>query len=210
MSPSHHLGSLKIGPIIALLLSAIACLGADWADTWESITRTAADVRSIEADFVQEKHLDILTRPLVSRGRLVFSKPASLRWEYLTPLKSLLLMHDGRTRQYVEREGRLAAATGPAMEALPMVMAEITNWLSGRYRDSADFKAELVAGQKIVLFPRDPALAGMIQKIELAFDDIPGMIRTVTIVESEASVTILNFQNPQLNPQISETVFQEP
>ena len=148
--------------------------------------------------------------PLVSHGRLVFRKPASLRWEYLTPLKSLLLMHDGKTRQYVDRDGRLAAVTGPAIEALPVVMAEITNWLSGRFQDSTDFRAELVAGQKIVLVPRNPALAGMIQKIELTFDDTPGMIRKVTIVESEDSVTILSFIDPQLNPKVPETVFQGP
>lgn len=201
---------LKLRSIIALVLGALACLGAGWADSWESITETATGVRSIQAEFVQEKHLKILARPLVSKGRLVFEKPASLRWEYISPLKSLLLMHDGRTRRFADADGQLVEISGAPVEMMPTVMAEITRWLGGRFSESTDFESELVPGEKIVLSPRAPALARIIKRIELAFADTPGMIRSVNIIEDEASFTVLEFFAPRLNEPVPEGSFGGP
>jgi outer membrane lipoprotein-sorting protein len=193
-----------------LLIAALACLGAGWADSWEAIRRTAAGIDNIQLDFVQEKHLAILARPLVSRGRLTFRKPDSLRWQYDSPVKSLLLMRGERVRQYVESDGRLTEAAGAGVAAMPVVMGEIALWLGGRFAESPDFNAELIPGRRVVLTPRRPALARIIQRIELEFDETPGMIRRVTITESETSVTALDFENARLNQPLPETLFEKP
>ena len=67
---------------------------------------------SVQAYFSQEKHLKILVRPLISTGRFVFQAPGSLRWEYSTPLRSVLIMHDGRIKKYVEVNGKLTEERG--------------------------------------------------------------------------------------------------
>lgn len=208
MKPSGKSHTRRIE--VLLLSAALACLGADWADSWDAIRRTAAGIDSIQANFVQEKRLAILARPLASHGRLVFRKPDSLRWEYDSPVKSLLLMHGGRTRQFVECDGRLIEAAGAAVEALPLVMGEITLWLGGRFAESADFAAELIPGRRVVLSPRNPALARIIRRIELDFDDTPGMIRRVTISESETSETTLEFDSARLNQPLAQDLFEKP
>jgi len=194
----------------ALLLAAVAVLGAGWADDWQSVTAAASGVTSIQADFTQEKRMRILARPLTSRGRFVFEKPGSLRWEYTSPVRSLLLTAEGRTRRFAESEGRLVEAAEAPFEVMPMVMKEITRWLGGRFSESTDFEATLVPGQKIVLAPRNEALSRWVQRIELAFADTPGVIRTVTIVESPESSTIMTFSEPRINQPVAGRLFREP
>ena len=195
---------------MALIPAALCCLGAGWATSWDAIAKTADGVTSIQAVFVQEKHLEILSRPLISRGRFFFRKPASLRWEYTAPLQSLLVAHGGRTRQYVYKDGEMLEVSAAPARVMPVVMAEITRWLGGRFSESTDFKAELVPREKIILVPAAPALAGVIQRIELAFHDTPGVIRSVKIFESEASFTVFEFNDPRLNANVPDEMFQGP
>ena len=67
-------------PLLFLLLLALLPAEA-MADKLQKPGR----LRSVQAEFVQEKHLKILTRPLVSRGTFAFQAPQSLRWEYRSP-----------------------------------------------------------------------------------------------------------------------------
>ena len=82
---------------VALMIASFLSLG--WADNWEGIRKGAETVKSIRADFIQEKHMKILTRPFVSKGILLYRVPGGLRWEYTEPVKSVLLMFDGRTKR---------------------------------------------------------------------------------------------------------------
>ncbi len=119
-------------------------------------------------------------------------------------------MADGRVRRFTESDGRRVETAGAAVQAMPVVAAEIARWLGGRFSESPDFQADLVPGQKVVLTPRAPALAGMIQRIELAFDDTPGVIRTVTVVEARDASTVLTFGDPRLNQALPANLFRDP
>lgn len=70
-----------------------------------SFAGSSLRVDSVQADFVQEKSLPILARPLISQGRFLFQAPGSLRWEYFSPLSSVLLMNNGQVRKFVKHNG---------------------------------------------------------------------------------------------------------
>jgi len=102
MSRREVVMNKKTGSVLKVitLLTALLCIG--WADDWEGIRAASGKLTSISADFVQEKHMKILSRPLVSRGVFHYQNPASLRWEYQSPIQSILLMHNGKTKRYVQ------------------------------------------------------------------------------------------------------------
>ncbi len=195
--------SLTIAFIVACLLS----LG--WSDNWEGIKKGAEAVKSIRADFVQEKHMKILTRPFVSKGILLYRIPGDLRWEYTEPVKSVLLMFDGRTRRFTEGTDGLVEDKGAGRHAMQFVMQEITRWFSGRFDENPDFEADLASGGRIVLRPRKTALAGIIARIELVLSDRPGIIRSVEIYENEDTFTRIIFQNVKSNEDLPDEIFQE-
>lgn len=193
--------------LLLLFLSAGLCLG--WADSWESIRAAAENVKAVSADFVQEKHLPILAKPLVSNGRFVYRRPDSLRWEYFSPVKSVLLMVDGKARRFVQSEDGLMEDAGARLQAMQFVMPEIGGWLSGRFEDNPMFEARLEEDGRIVLIPKDEGMARFIQRIELLLSDQPGVIEQVLIFEGEKAYTRMRFTDIQVNPVIDDRLFRE-
>lgn len=195
------------GVSLCLVVSAFLCLG--WADSWKAIRQDAAGIHTIQADFIQETHLKILKKPLVSKGIFCFKAPDSLRWEYHRPIESILLMDRGKIRRYIRTDQGFIRDAGARLQAMQIVMREITGWLAGRFADNPDFKAALVPGPKIVLTPRSPALAAIIRKIVLVPAKQPGVIDSVYIDEGKNSYTKLTFTGCRLNEKLNDRIFQE-
>ena len=196
------------GMLALLLLVAADVSGARWNATLDSIKEAAGAVSSIRAEFSQEKHLKILSRPLVSTGVLCYQRPLSLRWEYRAPLKSVLLLHAGRARRFVWEGDAFVETSGSGMDAVRFVAEEIPRWLQGRFDENPNFSVDL-HDSTVVLNPKSAALAGMIQRIELQLAQQPGVIDTVTVFEGPDNFTRFTFRDTQLNTDLPETVFTE-
>ena len=186
-----------------------ACLSIAWANTWDGLKTAANKVTSVSAEFTQEKHMKILSRPLVSKGVFHFQAPESLRWEYRSPFRSIMLLHQGKTKRYIHVNQGFIEDSGAGLQSMQTILPQITQWLSGRFDKNPAFTATLEAGQKIVLVPRKQSLAVMIQRIELVLAKRPGIIKSVMIYESQDSFTKLIFHNVILNEPIEDTVFRK-
>ena len=196
------------GLIAALILGGTGGFGSDWTASLASIKAAAGAVSSIRADFSQEKHLKILSRPLVSTGVLYYRRPLSLRWEYREPVKSVLLLHAGRVRRFVWDRDAFRETSGSGVDAVRFVAEEIPRWLQGRFDANPDFSVAL-QDTTIVLKPKSAALAGVIERIELHLAQQPGVIDSVTVFEGPDSFTRFTFRNTQVNTELPEAVFTE-
>jgi outer membrane lipoprotein-sorting protein len=193
----------------AVLFLAAAFLSVGWGNSWEELKSAAGTVQSISAEFVQEKHMKILTRPLISSGVFYFQAPGSLRWEYRTPLRNILLMTDAGTERYVWTDAGFAKDANANLQAMQVVLEHIAQWLEGQFENHPMFAAKLEPGPRIILTPKEQAFTKMIQRIELVFSQRPGIIESVTIHESDDSFTRLVFKNVALNPPIDRSVFRK-
>jgi outer membrane lipoprotein-sorting protein len=191
------------------LLLAAAWLSIGWGGSWEELKSAAEPVKSVRAEFVQEKHMKILARPLVSSGVFYYQAPASLRWEYRAPLRNILLMDAERMERWVETDGHLTKDAGANLQAMQIVMEQIAQWLDGRFDENPMFAASLDPGRVIVLVPRERSFARMIQRIAVRLSERAGVIDTVTIFEADASYTQLAFKNVVLNQPIDVSVFRQ-
>ena len=192
-------------PVLCIVLAA---LSAAWSSSWESIRAAAGGIQSVEAAFTQEKHLEILAEPLVSRGRLLFAAPDKLRWEYEAPLPSVLLMDGDRVQRFVKTGGAWTEDASAALPAMSFVMQEISRWMNGRFDDNPDFEARLEPEGRIVLTPRKEALATVIQKIVLQLAETPGVIDAVTVYEDDRNFTRLAFDHVRVNQSIEPALFR--
>ncbi len=187
-------------------LALLVCLLAATALAQDGPSR----LRSVQAAFVQEKHLKILVKPLVSTGTFAFQTPHSLRWEYRSPVRSLLLMHGGRIRKLIERDGRLEPDNGASVEAMQVVFQDLGRWLDGRFEDNPMFAAARPDARTVVLTPKEEGLRAMISRIELHLGEQEGVMERVIIVEGEAGATELRFTDAVVNREIPASVFTEP
>lgn len=200
-----HFKSVKLYWLLPLL--ALLCIG--WAGSWDELKSTAGSVTSVQADFIQEKHLAILARPLVSEGVFYYQAPQSLRWEYSRPVESVLLMHEGNIKRYVKRTSGFEEENNAGLEAMQVVLNQITQWMMGRFDESPMFNARLDGAGRIIMTPKEEAFRAIIQKIEINLAQRPGVIKDVVIYESEDAYTRMRFINTTLNGKIDEAVFRE-
>lgn len=199
MSRVHHL-------LPALLLLLLTVPGA-WAAE-PPVSRVT--LRSVQANFLQEKHLQILAQPLTSRGVFAFQAPRSLRWEYLYPVHTLLLVHNDSIRKLVEQNGKLVEDPGLAMDSINLVLEEIANWLAGRFTDNPAFAASFPDSRTIVLTPKDAGLAAVISRIELRLQNEEGLLESVLITEGPDAFTRLTFSDAVLNRNLAPSLFTSP
>ena len=177
-------------------------------ETWDRIKEKAGNIQTISAAFVQEKHLEILIKPLISKGAFYFRAPGSLRWEYTSPIQSILLMHDGKVRRFMGSENGFKEDAGPGLQGMEMVLQQITRWLKGEFSNNPDYYSSLEGDNKIVMVPKNEAFAKIIQKIEILLSDRPGVIETVTIYEGKTSFTKIRFRDVNLNGELADTLFE--
>ena len=193
-------------PRVLLIWAAFFFIG--WGDSWEEIGRAAGTITSIRADFIQEKHMPILQKPLVSKGRLYYQLPESLRWEYTSPIKSILLQHDGETRKFVQGQDGMIEETGQQLAMMQFMLREIPLWLSGRFNQNPLFTTRLLGQRKIEMRPKDAALGRIIQRVEVSLSSTPGVIESVTVDEGRSVFTRFLFTDVQMNQPLESSLFE--
>ncbi len=207
--PLHEATKAGLFGLRFLLFASLLFLLPSEAPAGEQAVQEPLKLHSVRADFSQEKHLSILARPIYSTGTFVFQAPQSIRWEYHTPVRSLLLLHGGKTRRFVERNGRLQEEETMGFDSMQVVLADISSWLDGRFADNRMFRVSYPDKETVLLVPQEKGLAALISSIELKPGDQQGVLDEVTIFEGPESYTRLIFNNRYLNQEIPASLFIE-
>ena len=191
--------------------TALLSVAAAPAQDWTSLKEAFRNIRSVKAEFLQKRYLQILTKPLLSEGKLFFYTPDSVRWEYLNPLRSVMLQKGSTIQVYNFSEGKWKPEITQAVEARRMVVAEISQWFQGRFEESKAFKHIYSPGPpaRVTMVPGE-GINKFIQRIEIVLSARPGVIDRVEIEEPGGSRTSIEFKNVEINSSIPSEVFEKP
>jgi outer membrane lipoprotein-sorting protein len=203
---------MKKSSLVLFVFSIIFFLPrAAFAENFEQLRRDSANIKTVQAGFVQKKQLKILTKPLLSEGRFFYAAPDSFRWEYLKPLRSIVISSKGETKRYIMSGGKMVEDKSGGVQAMRIVMGEVANWMSGKFDRNPSFQASLKEGTNtlITLIPAGQNMAGMIEKIEITLAKKTMTIKSVKIIEGENSATLINFHDVEINKPINSSVFQD-
>ena len=182
------------------------------AQDWASLKKTFMNTRSVKAEFFQKRYLKILTKPLLSEGKLFFCIPDSLRWEYLNPLRTVMLQKENTIQIYNFSEGAWRPEMAQAVEARRMVLAEISQWFQGHFDESKYFSHLYSPGPpaRVILTPKE-GINKFIHRVEIALSARPGVIDRVEIEEEPGgSRTSIEFRNVEINSSLPPEIFEKP
>jgi len=193
--------------IVTSFLSAAVGSSQDWA----SLKEASRNIQSVKAEFLQKRYLQILTKPLLSEGRFFFYASGFLRWEYLSPLRSVMLQKGDTIRAYHFSEGVWKPEMTQAIESRRMVLAEISQWFQGRFDESKAFTHLYSPGPpaRVILTPKE-GINRFIQRIEIVLSARPGVIDRVEIEEPGGSRTSIEFRNVEINSSLPSEIFEKP
>jgi outer membrane lipoprotein-sorting protein len=200
----------KINLVVVILLSFLIPCSAG-ADNFEQLRKDAAKIKTIQARFVQKKSMKILSKPLISQGLFYYVAPDSFRWEYLKPLKSVVIVHKGDTKRYISSGGKMIEDKTGGVQAMKIVLNEIAAWMSGKFDQNPSFAATLKEGAstEITLTPVEKNMVGMIEKIKITLSKKETAVKSVKIIESANAFTQIDFSDVQINKVISDKTFQD-
>lgn len=178
---------------------------------FEKLRQESAKIKTLQADFIQNKFMNILSKPLVSEGRFYFTAPDSFRWEYFKPLKSVVIAYKNTTRRYSYADGKMVEDKTGGAQAMRIVLNEIAGWMNGKFDQNPSFKATISkkGNTYITLTPVGESMSGMIEKIEITLAPKAGVVKSVKIMEGPDNFTRINFNNVKINSVINSSVFQD-
>ena len=169
------------------------------------IDNRAGQVKSLSANFEQEKFTALLRKPVVSSGR-VRIQGSTMRWDTLKPDPSVLLIDQTQARIYYpaqktlevypldQRLGELAASPLPRLSVLKSRFT-FQQVPTSEMASSADEKHFIA----LRLTPADASLREHVKEVRVLLDIGAGYIVRAEATDSDGERTVLSFKDVQLN-----------
>ena len=168
----------------------------------------AATVKTLTCTLKQERHLAIFARPVIFQGRMALEKPDKLRWEFTSPIASVLIFNGAKGLKCSgnNEPQRFNLTTDPIMQ---MVSKQIWTWVNGSYTTLQEqYRIVLLEpGPCLVLTANDPKIAKAISSVKISFNPDSLQPTTVRIQEPGGDHTVISFSDFILNQPLNQSLF---
>jgi outer membrane lipoprotein-sorting protein len=185
---------------------------ADVNQVLSRLEERMSGLRTLKADFIQEKHLLVLDEPLILSGTILMQKPDRFSWVVREPLRYSMVIRGEVAYQWDEdtrRVEKLPLSGNPVFSA---AIRQLRNWLSGAYASMlGEYTVTLLGREPVSLefIPRDKSLAReVIDRVTVVFDRDEHYIRQIQILEKRGDRTLLTFVNTRLNGPIAPSAWK--
>lgn len=210
--------SLLIAASLWCLLSPLPAWAAPPLSPTELMNKIDAaqkDLKSLRADFVQHSRVKLFRQQISSEGRFLYVKgtPARLRWEYLRPDPSTMLLIGEQATLKMGTRTPQVIDTGkdPTLRA---IFAQLKLWLGqGSLRD-AEGEYEVKTGgttdqPALLLVPKaQSVLSRVFARIELHVDGKTMLLRRLLMVEQSGDEKEVVFGKLERNIELAASQFQ--
>jgi outer membrane lipoprotein carrier protein len=210
---------MKTAAVCLLLLAAGLAAGeqapyrtlapAEQARVLAELSERLGKMDTLQASFMQERHVAIFRDTLRSSGVLYFEAPDRLRWELREPYVSVSILNGKQAAKFDAEEGRLNRMTG--MESLMnQVLTRIVAIMRGDFRDiEKQFRITVDRGPDYLLrmSPLQPEMEDVIRSLDIRVD--PGLSRVTQVVirEPHGDSTQIDFSEEKENISVNPGLF---
>ena len=204
--------------IITLLTILISVSSYSQTNNFKKVTDTKVIVaklneaskstKTIDSNFKQYKHLDILKDDILSTGHFSFQANDKVRWEYTLPYKYIIIMNgssmwinDGnKTKKYDTNSNKIFKEINDLMIGM----------LQGKILESDKFELEFYQNKNEVLAKLTPKSGNMkefLSTMNLYFDKKDYNISKIIMDETSGDYTKIIFTNRKINKELPNSIF---
>jgi outer membrane lipoprotein carrier protein len=170
------------------------------ADIVGELKAKQAEIKTVSALFLQEKHTKLLTKPIKSSGRFFYKQPGMVRWEYSGSINMQVIYTGKELWLYYPDLKEADRLTG--LPQYSSLMHFDLSSLSGDYTISA--KKEKNASMLTLV----PKIKGPVRKIEMEFSGQTSFPLAVRMTDSNNEETVIIFSDVRINKNISDEIFR--
>ena len=165
---------------------------------------------ALSARFVMTRTLAALKADLKSEGRLVLGGPGRLRWETLSPSKSVLVINNGAGWiHYPELDvtKKFDISTDPVMQVLSEHLQLLTSGQFDKMGDKYEVSKESDGSRRLI--PKASEIKKFFKEMRVAMNE-NGTVDRVILISSDGDTTDIKFHQVVQNPKLSDKLFSAP
>ncbi len=171
------------------------------------IRKKSSALTTLSCDFTQKRSLALFNKPIVFQGQLALIRPDKLRWEFISPVPSVLIFNGDKGIRCNDNDKpvKFDLANDPVMK---MVAEQLWTWLDGDYsRLEKEYAIKKTGDSAILVTPKNQKTSNLIKNISIVFDGENRQPKSVTILEPGGDKTLITFNDYQLSPTLPDTTF---
>jgi outer membrane lipoprotein-sorting protein len=165
--------------------------------------------KTIESNFIQEKHMSIFTEPVTSKGRFSYKNKTMVRWEYTEPFEYVVVINNGKLS--VRDNSKVNSYDMTANSAFLEINGKLNAIIKGDIvNDNKDFRIRYFENNSLYLLKLKPLSKDMknfFKEIEICFDKKDISVSIIKMVELSGDFTEIKFIGKKINVEISDDKF---
>ena len=196
------------GMIYAQSSKEVAVTGAQLTQLTQAISKAHQQVKTLSANFTQEKTSTLFTEKMVQKGVFCYQSPKQLRWEYKSPKALTLLFNDTKVTVLTDK-GAINNPNKMLNEMGKMIINTIngTNMSDNDNFDISYLKNNQDGSYIAVLNPTNKKIKANYSSIRVILNGKNYLAEKVILNESNGDVTTITFSNMKINTTLPEGIF---
>lgn len=194
--------------LLSLVSLARAELDIKPLETWIGKQK---DLQSLDADFVQERKLPSLKKPVTTPGRMRMVRPGKLCWELGNPVKTLAVS-DGATMTLLDvakKRGKTIDSSAPEARQFTLLSEEAFRDLAG-FQQAFELVESRMSGTiyQLTVRPKDKSLRKHVAWMFLDIDTRSQELRALDLELEDKSRIRTVFSNAKINAKVDPAIFK--
>jgi outer membrane lipoprotein-sorting protein len=194
--------------LLAALLAAPPA-GPDAAAVLKSLETAGRALKTMKASFTETKVLVLLDEKQETKGEVLLQVPGRLRWDYLEPQPSAMVIKDGRFSRYIPKSKQVFRGQAKGEADLLVGFGPGAEGLARKYEVSL-LGEEAVGGAPayvLDLKPRPESSSGLFSGIRLWVDKSRSIPVQTRLTEPTGDHTTIRFAGVVVNGPVSPSAF---
>jgi len=174
----------------------------------KKINNFSKSIKTLKSNFVQEKYLSVLEKPLISNGKFAFKKQNKILWQYTNPINYTIAINNGTF--VIKDEQKTSKYDIESNPVFKQINELILSSIKGDIINNNNFELNFFENKNLylaIMIPKNPNLKKIISKIEMSFSKKDFSVEKVKMIETNEDYTIIRFKNKQKNIEIPDNVF---
>jgi len=204
--------TVKIAMLSLGLLVSHAYAAQDASAILLRLEAKMSGVKTIEADFIQEKRLSVFSRPIIIKGKIFIQKPQLFSWHVQSPVRYSMFLKEDVIKQWDEESDQIQQFSLERNPGFSMVIAQMKVWFFGAYISLLkDYDVKIISEEPVILefapIQSNPAF-GLIKGVNIFFEKDERYLQEIRIEEKNGDTTILTFSSVKLNMPINPSAWE--
>ncbi|MBS3764181.1 MAG: outer membrane lipoprotein carrier protein LolA [Planctomycetes bacterium] len=178
----------------------------------EDLEKHLSEIETVQARFVQEKHLAMFERKMIIEGHLAVANPNKVAWHVQKPVRYRMVICGPKLKQWEEDTNEVKTLRLDKNATYKVAFEQLTAWFAGRYGDLRErYNVELMDRDPLTLTftPKEGGdMESIIKSVRVVFRDNEDYLKKIKITQGNDDVTIVRFFDLQLNEKIDEEVWR--